>query len=481
MKVRKLKILLFFVGLAMLGCLETNPKDNEEAIAQAREYVTQINNLGQSARLGHRTPSKIGGVLTGRDADAYNQFSAQIDRASVIGDELDNVLEALIQGGLAFSSFLLGDVTGRTVFLPPPDGISPDGFNVVRGGTPLNPTRTFQFNFTGPVKVCEGELASCEVNLSVDIELDFPTSQPTGYSENSQVLFRFQKMNLTVNTLSASNQFVSIELGAGPDVLTSDYLAVGFSASSWLDLFVPATIESIIIASQGKKADLSVTIRDLQSYGAELEIDLVPDIGMLHLVFDMLSDDKSLELHSLDNMAFYGRTHLFSTLGSLITDFSIVGDTVGLGPFKYIFSDYVAREGEDPENYLKIDTNISRAAVIGGADLIESHVERNRISDTKVNVKNYTLRAGDVTYHVEVDLNLDGDIVNFEGEDPVSETQISVSSSGGTTSGMVMSGLTQLGTVTRNAEGALIITYTDGTTQPLQWAVDETGPADYIP
>ena len=155
-------------------------------------------------------------------------------------------------------------------------------------------------------------------------------------------------------------------------------------------------------------------------------------------------------------------------MGDSVTGtFSAGAAIVGTGPFTYVFGEELEKQGENASNFLGLDATVTYSSMVGGNTLFTGNLVGGRASSETLKLENFSVQHGGQTYAMSGEFSEEGDILALDTVDPISGARVVVTTTGGVTSGTVTSGSTQLGTIAKDGEGNLVITYTDESTQRL--------------
>ena len=431
--------------------------------------MAEVHTINRSVNINANAVSNLGSVLKGSDADAYQAFASSVNGSKIfgatenpkklLGSEVSNVLSALAQVGEHLGAELIKAIANSEI-LKIPAGIN-GSLTTRASGTGPRASMYYTYKINQDISVCNGERASCEVKVEMDLELaSIGQGGPTG--NGASKFIQFPALQLNVTKLTASNSYVSVAVPAGNELLNIGllYAQVEQDAEDKLTGAL-AIVEEVA-------SNLTLQIRDAQSVAA-LEAKLTGGWSSLEVNIDMAAEDTTLELVTLADVDLGASLSLKNGSGDeLKGNISADAAIVGNGPFTYVFGEELEKVGEDAANFLGANAEVGYSAVVGGSTLFSNTVKGGRASNETLSLDSFKVQHGGLTYELAGEFSEKGEIVALTAVDPVSGVKIEISTTGGVTSGRVVSATgTQLGTVAKNANGKLEITYTDNSTQLL--------------
>lgn len=441
----------------------------EQGYNDARRFVERMNNA-----VSEGSPSAL---LDGADGEQFDLFLTQVQSSEISGQEVLNVLQGVYTAGLAFGAVFLEDEANQTV-IPIPEGVSVDGYSVVRSSTLLEQERYYSFVLDQEIildpRECSGGEASCIIQVSVDWELALPNSRPwfrIGDDFRSVVL---TDMEFNITHLEASNQYVSISVTPGEKVISAGELLVEALLDADLNLI------NTLIEVNSLTGALSFEINELQNIRS-LSSGLFANLPRLKVDIGTVAvDGLVLNLLELGDSSLSGEWDLQSDNQSLAGDITAEVQMLGNGPFSYVLGDTIEAIGEDAENFLGANVSLSYTHTADELLLFGGEMRGARKSDQLLEVENFSLNYNDLTYLLSGEVNNSGQLRLLEAVDAQSSVRVSLDATSGITLGGVVDGTgTSLGSVNKAQSGALEILYTDGSNQEFLPGVKV--PAPFLP
>jgi len=410
-------------------------------------------------------------MLEGNDAGVYKTFADQVSASKIfgtteakpklLGSEVSNVLNGVVKVGTHFGAKLLEAIADSPI-IPIPDGFNNAAFASTNNG--LSGSRrisTFTYSIDQIVDGCTGAEASCKVRVEMDIALESGSGGPKGDPVNFSI--EVPTMKLKVTKLVASNAYVSVVVAPGDSVLSAASL-IGEVAMDSEKKILGAFVEMADFV-----ASPLLTVSDKQSNDV-VTAQLNGGFTALMLDLDMQSKDTSLAISDLVDMNLNATLTASNAAGDKVTGTATLdAGILGSGPFTYVFGSKLEKQGEDATNFLGADAVVAYSATVGGKTLFNGALKGGRAGNETLKLDDFSVQHSGRTYKITGEFSEDGGAIkSLDTTDPVSGVRIQISTNGaGVTSGTVTSGGTQLGTIAKNAEGKLLITYTDTSTQLL--------------
>lgn len=405
--------------------------------------------------------------MEGSDASAYEAFAAELsgskifgttqDPKALIGSEVSNVLSALAKVGEDFGARVLEAIATEAI-IPIPDNVG-GTFNARDNGLPGS-RRIYYYTYEidKVIDGCTGASESCRVNVRMSIELESGAGGPKG--DPVALSINIPAAKLKVTNLVASNAYVSIELQSSDSAVTMSSL-LGEVAMNEQDQIVGAYVEVADFVS-----DIKATIRDVQS-DATLVGGLNGGFVSLILNLDMQAKDTTAEVFEFADLNLNASVDLASASGDKLTAVVGAGGGMSGGPFTYVFGTELEKIGETATDYLQLNATATYSSVVGGAALFTGNLVGGRASNETLALENFSVQHGGQTYAITGEFSEKGEILALDTVDPVSGVRVVVTTTNGVTTGAVTSDGTQLGTIAKDDDGKLLITYTDGSEQHL--------------